>query len=92
MSKHTTTIRSFVILFLLFVFCPVGIFFCIFRFYEGFQAGLAALPEDTILFEPRIDYFQRLRVQLVEAMPAFAPLMHEMCPPKQTQMFRDGGA
>jgi hypothetical protein len=67
---------------LLFVFYPmVGGFLRILGFYKSLQVRQACLPQKAILFQPRVDRPQRLGVELVEAMAAFAPFLDEMRPP-----------
>jgi hypothetical protein len=64
-------------------------FFFLLGLDEGFQTGQLGLPENTILFQPRINRLQRLRIELVKAMPALAPLLDQMRSPQQPQMLRD---
>ena len=73
------------------MFCPMaGVFFFILGFYKGFQIRQTRLPEHAILFQPRIHSLQRLRIELVKAMTAFAPFFYKMSLAQQTEMFRNG--
>src|ERR1700716_202696 len=77
----------------LFVFWSMAhCFFGVLSFYKSLQAGQAGLPEDAILFEPRIDGFQRLWVELVKTVTAFPSFLDQMSAPQQSQVFRNGGA
>jgi hypothetical protein len=68
----------------------LGTFFGVLGFYKRLQVGQTGLPEDAILLQPGIDRFQRFRIELVEAVSALAPFLHQMGTAQQSQVFRDG--
>src|SRR6185437_8200226 len=53
-------------------------FFFVFAFHEGFQISEADGPEFAILIQPGIDRFQRLGIQLIEAVPPFSSLLNQV--------------
>src|SRR5437867_12489731 len=59
---------------------------CVFCFHECFQAGEVSLPEDAIVLQPGVNFFQRLGIEIVPAEPSFAPLLYQVRTPQQTQM------
>jgi hypothetical protein len=61
-------------------------------FYERFQVVQARGPEHAVLLNPGINGAERLRIELIDTMATFPMLAHEMSPPQQTQMLRDGWA
>ena len=48
------------------------------------------MPEHSILAQPEIDGLERARIQLVQAVPALAAFLDEICASQQAQMFRNG--
>src|SRR5258708_37262806 len=60
-----------------------------FSFDKRLQIRQADAPEAAILLEPGIDSAERLGIELVDAVAAFAVLPHQMSPPQQAQVFRD---
>jgi hypothetical protein len=66
-------------------------FFGMFGLYKGFQTVQVGAPEAAIVVEPVIHGPQRLGIELVDAVPAFAVLSHQVGPAKKAQVFGDGG-
>ena len=66
--------------------------FGVFRFDKCLQIGQVHLPEVAIVLEPGIDCTERLGIELVDAVPAFAMLPHQVGPAQQPQVLGDGGA
>ena len=64
-------------------------FFGILRFHKSLQISETALPEDSVLLQPRIHRPQWLGIELVKTMPPFAPFLHQVGAPQQSQMFGD---
>src|ERR1700685_50317 len=64
-------------------------FFFVFGFYKGFEAGQIRAPETAVVFEPGVNRAQRLWVELVDAVAAFAMLLHQMRPAQQAKMLGD---
>ena len=60
-------------------------------FDKGLQARQVGLPEDAILLQPRVHGLQRFRIELVQAMPPFALLLHQMGAAQQAQVFGNRG-
>jgi hypothetical protein len=71
---------------------PGGVFslFGVLGFNKRFQVREVDLPEVAVLIEPGIDGSKRFGVELIDAMAAFAMLLHQMRAPKQTQVFGNG--
>jgi len=67
-------------------------FSVVFGFDEILEIRKRGAPELAVLLDPGIDSTQRLRIEVVNAIAAFAVLAHEVCPTEQAQMFRDGWA
>jgi hypothetical protein len=63
----------------------------VFCFYECFQAGEVSMPEDAIVLQPGVDFFQRLGIEIVPTAPSFAPLLYQVRTPQQAQMPRNRG-
>jgi hypothetical protein len=61
-------------------------------FHEGFQMVQALSPKDAVLLDPGINRAQRLGIELVNAVAAFAMLAHQMGAAEKTQMLGNGGA
>ena len=59
---------------------------CVFCFHECFQAGEVSLPEDAIVLQPGVNFFQRPGIEIVPAVPSFAPLLYQVRTPQQAQM------
>jgi len=59
----------------------MGIFFGVLGFDKSLQVDQTGLPENAIMLQPGIDCLERLRVELIESMAAFAPFLHEMRSP-----------
>src|SRR5713101_4455945 len=53
-------------------------FLRVFGFHKRFQISETALPEDPVILQPGIHGLQGFRVELVQTMPAFAPLLDQM--------------
>jgi hypothetical protein len=66
-----------------------GEFLCVLRFNKRFEVIQTGCPEGAVLLQPRIDRAKRLGIQMVEAVPAFAVLVYQVCAPEQTQVFRN---
>jgi len=64
----------------------------VFGFDEGFQVGEAMGPEGAVLLDPRIDGAQGFRVELVDAVPAFAVFADQMCSTQQAQVLGNSRA
>src|SRR5258708_40060441 len=60
-----------------------------FSFDKRLQIRQADAPEAAILLEPGIDSAERLGIELVDAVAAFAVLPHQMSSSQQAQVFRD---
>lgn len=58
-------------------------------FDKCFQAGQVRTPESAIGFQPSVYCFQWLRIQAINAVSAFATLLHQMRPAQQSQVFGD---
>jgi len=55
------------------------------------QAGQVHLPEGAVLAKPGIDRAQRLGIELVDAVAAFAVLVDQMGCAQKAKVFRDSG-
>jgi len=58
---------------------------------ECFQIGEVGAPEAAVLFDPVVDGAQRLRVEVVDAVAAFAVLANEVGATEQAQVLRNRG-
>ena len=66
-------------------------FFGVFGFDELFQAGQTDAPEAAVVVEPVVYGAERFGIELVDAVAAFAMLVHEVGAAQQAKMFRDRG-
>src|SRR5215467_9814135 len=62
---------------------------CMLGFDERFQVVQAGGPEDSVLLDPGIDGAQRLGIEFIHAVPAFAMLAHQMSTAEEAQVLRD---
>jgi hypothetical protein len=67
-------------------------FFGVFGFDKCFQIGQIHLPEVAVLIEPGIDGAERLGIELVDAVTAFAVFADEVGATQKAEVFGDGGA
>src|ERR1700692_918367 len=81
-------------------FCGFGIWFGgarlpglfgVFGFDKSLQVGEAYFPEIAVLIEPGVDGAERVGIELVDTMAAFAMLVHEMGAAQQAEMLGDCG-
>jgi hypothetical protein len=61
-------------------------------FYESFQVRQARAPETSILLDPGIDGAKWFGIELVNPVPAFAMLSHQMGAAQQAQVLGDRGS
>jgi hypothetical protein len=59
-------------------------------FNKTFQAGEACAPEDTVLLDPGIDGAQRLRIQPVDTVAAFAVLADQVGAAQEAKVLGNG--
>jgi len=64
--------------------------FSVFGFYKSFEAGEVCAPEAAVLVEPVVYRAERFRVELVDAVPAFAVFTHQVGAAQKAQVFGDG--
>jgi len=66
-------------------------FFGVLGFDKSFQVGEVHLPESTVLLEPGVDGAERLGIESIDTVAAFAVLPDQVSPPQQAQVFGNGG-
>ena len=66
-------------------------FFGVFGFYKGFETRQVSAPEAAVVVEPFIYGAERLGIELVDAVAAFAVLVNQVRATKKAQVFGDGG-
>jgi hypothetical protein len=66
-------------------------FFGVLGFDERFQVGQVHFPKSTVLIDPRIDGAERIGIELIDAVTAFAVFSYQVCAAEKTKVFRDGG-
>jgi hypothetical protein len=66
-------------------------FFGVFGFDELFQAGQTDAPEAAVLVEPVVYGAERFGIELVDAVAAFAMLVHKVGATQQAKVLGDGG-
>jgi len=64
----------------------------VFGFHKRFQAVQACLPEDSVLFDPRVDGAQRFGIEVVNTVAPFTVLAHKVRAAQQAQVLGNGGA
>jgi hypothetical protein len=67
-------------------------FFGVFGFDEGLQVREVQLPEVPISVDPGIDGAERLGIQLINAVTAFAVFADQMGAAEKAQVLGNGGA
>ena len=60
-------------------------------FDKRLQTVQVGLPENAILLQPRVHRLQRFRIELVQAMPSFTLLLHQVGTAQQAQVFGNRG-
>jgi hypothetical protein len=59
-------------------------------FDESFQVGETRAPETAVLLDPGVDVPEWFRIELIDAIAAFAMLAHQMGATQQAKVLRDG--
>jgi len=67
-------------------FLGSALFFSVFRLDEGFQAGEIRTPEAAVLLQPGVHGFEGLGIELIETVPAFLPLLHQVGAAQQAEV------
>jgi hypothetical protein len=67
-------------------------FFGALGFHKSLQVGEVHLPEAAVLLDPGVDGAKRFRIELVDAVAAFAVLVHQMGAAEKTQVLGNGRA
>jgi hypothetical protein len=60
-------------------------------FHERFQAVEICCPKDAVLLDPGVDGAERLRVEFVDPIAAFAVFADKMGAAEKAQVLGDGG-
>src|SRR6266576_540654 len=77
-SPRNCTLCLLLLFRMLFAYCFLEFFFVL-RLDKGFQVIQAGRPECPILLKPGINRLQRLGIELIQAMPPFPSLLHQVC-------------
>jgi hypothetical protein len=64
-------------------------FFLVFGFDKCFQAVQVCGPEDAVLLDPGVHSAERLWIELVDPVAAFAMLANKMSTPEKPKVFGD---
>src|SRR5271167_2646630 len=60
-------------------------------FDVGFQVVQTRRPEHPVLLDPGVNGAERIGIELVNAVTAFAVLPDQVCAAQEAQVFGDGG-
>jgi hypothetical protein len=59
-------------------------------FYKCFEAGKVRAPEAAVLVEPVVDGAEGFGIELIDAVAAFAMLVHEVGAAEEAEVLGDG--